>query len=209
MISITGKFVNMSSGIPSPDNASNGDWYYNNYSKALTYIVSGKGAVGLVDRDINMQVSILLCHQSLSRDGAVKRAFDHSPSTNVTRVRFPHGAIYTWVESPCLEGLLVLQFSSLHKNQHLQIPIAKRAKSRIECKSLNSPRDSVNRSVFWGKYRECRRSFCFSSVLKKSSKSSTIPVCLSESCLSHDVTRALRYSSASLILSNSVQSQRP
>ena len=167
MISITGKFVNMSSGIPSPDNASNGDWYYNNYSKALTYIVSGKGAVGLVDRDINMQVSILLCHQSLSRDGAVKRAFDHSPSTNVTRVRFPHGAIYTWVESPCLEGLLVLQFSSLHKNQHLQIPIAKRAKSRIECKSLNSPRDSVNRSVFWGKYRECRRSFCFSSVLGK------------------------------------------
>ena len=30
--------------------------------------------------------------------------------------------------------------------------------------------------------------------LKKSSKSSTIPVCLSESCLSHDVSRALRYS---------------
>ena len=29
--------------------------------------------------------------------------------------------------------------------------------------------------------------------LAKSSKSSTIPVCLSESCLSHDVTRALCY----------------
>ena len=41
---------------------------------------------------------------------------------------------------------------------------------KIECKSLNSPRDSVNISVFWGKYREC----------------------LSESCLSDDVTRALR-----------------
>lgn len=58
MISITGKFVNMSSGIPSPDNASNGDWYYNNFSKVLTYIVSGKGAVGLVDRNVDMQVSV-------------------------------------------------------------------------------------------------------------------------------------------------------
>ena len=74
MISITGKFVNMSSGIPSPDNASNGDWYYNNFSRALTYIVSGRGAAGLVDRNIDMQVSILLRHQSLRRDGAVARA---------------------------------------------------------------------------------------------------------------------------------------
>ena len=135
MISITGKFVNMSSGIPSPDNASNGDWYYNNYSKALTYIISGKGIVGLVDRDINMQVSIWLCHQSLSRDGAVNRAFDHSPSTNVTGVRFPHGAIYMWVGcwlSSCSEGLLVLQFSSRRKNQHLQIPIRPGQRSRMK-----------------------------------------------------------------------------
>ena len=32
-----------------------------------------------------------------------------------------------------------------------------------ECKSLNSPRVSVNKSVFWGKYRHI--SFCFTSVL--------------------------------------------
>ena len=74
MISITGKFVNMSNGIPSADNASNGDWYYNNFTKTLTYIVSGKGAAGIVDRNINMQVSISLRRQSLSRDNAVVRA---------------------------------------------------------------------------------------------------------------------------------------
>ena len=34
-----------------------------------------------------------------------------------------------------------------------------------ECKSLNSQRVSVNMSVFCGKYRECRRSFRFTSVL--------------------------------------------
>ena len=43
--------------------------------------------------------------------------------------------------------------------------IAKRTKSKSECNSLNSPRDSVNISVFWGKYRECRPSFCVTSVL--------------------------------------------
>ena len=34
---------------------------------------------------------------------------------------------------------------------------------KIDCKSLNSPRDSVNVSVFWWKYRECRKHFpkCF------------------------------------------------
>lgn len=83
MISITGKFVNMSSGIPSPDNASNGDWYYNNFSKALTYIVSGKGAAGLVDRNINMHVSISLHHQSLGRDSDVMRGL---ASPSVARV---------------------------------------------------------------------------------------------------------------------------
>ena len=57
MISTTGKFVNMSSGIPSPENASNGDWYYNNAIKQLTYIISGKGGWGL-DRSIDMRVSI-------------------------------------------------------------------------------------------------------------------------------------------------------
>ena len=43
--------------------------------------------------------------------------------------------------------------------------IAKRTKSKSKCNSLNSPRDSVNVSVFWVKCRECRRSFCFTSVL--------------------------------------------
>ena len=36
---------------------------------------------------------------------------------------------------------------------------------KIECKSLNSPRDSVNISMFWGGYRECRRSFRCTGVL--------------------------------------------
>ena len=71
MISITGNFVNMSSGIPSPDSASNGDWYYNNVSKDLTFVVSGKGAQGAVNRDIKVNVSILLHHQSLGKDGSV------------------------------------------------------------------------------------------------------------------------------------------
>ena len=65
MISTTGKFVNMSSGIPPPENASNGDWYYNNATKQLTYLVSGKGGGGLVDRSIKMTVSMLFCRLSL------------------------------------------------------------------------------------------------------------------------------------------------
>ena len=48
------------------------------------------------------------------------------------------------------------------------------------------PQDSVNVSVFWGKYGECRRNFCFTSVLGTPFQF--------ESCLSHDVTDALRYS---------------
>ena len=59
MISTTGKFVNMSSGLPSPANMSNGDWYYNNETKQLTYIVSGKGEWGLVNQNVKMLVSIL------------------------------------------------------------------------------------------------------------------------------------------------------
>ena len=76
---------------------------------------------------------------------------------------------------------------------------------KIEFKSLNSPRNSFNMSVLWGKYKECRRSFCFTSVLgtptfalKEIFKIIHHSVCLSEFCLSHDVTRALRYSELSL-----------
>ena len=57
MISTTGKFVNMTSGMPSPENASNGDWYFNNETKELTYIVSGRGGWGLVDRSVQFEVS--------------------------------------------------------------------------------------------------------------------------------------------------------
>lgn len=57
MISTTGRFINMSSGIPSPENASNGDWYYNNASKELTYLVSGKGVLGLANINLRMHVS--------------------------------------------------------------------------------------------------------------------------------------------------------
>lgn len=66
MISVTGKFVNMSSGIPSSENASNGDWYYNNETKQLTYIVSGKGGWGLVDRNIELHVSMPLVLRKVS-----------------------------------------------------------------------------------------------------------------------------------------------
>ena len=59
IISTNGKFVNMTSGIPSAENASNGDWYYNNISKQLTYIVSGKGISGLVDRSVKLKVSMI------------------------------------------------------------------------------------------------------------------------------------------------------
>lgn len=58
MISTTGRYINMSSSLPSP-NASNGDWFYNNETKTLTYIVSGKGGlgVGATNIDIGMHVS--------------------------------------------------------------------------------------------------------------------------------------------------------
>ena len=36
---------------------------------------------------------------------------------------------------------------------------------KIDCKSLNSLQVSVNISMCWGKYRECRRRFCFTSDL--------------------------------------------
>ena len=60
MISTTGKFVNMTSGIPFAGNASNGDWYYNNVTKQLTYIVSGRGETGLVNRKVNLKVSLTI-----------------------------------------------------------------------------------------------------------------------------------------------------
>ena len=59
MISTTGKFVNMTSGIPFEGNASNGDWYYNNVTKQLTYIVSGRGETGLVNRQVKLKVSLV------------------------------------------------------------------------------------------------------------------------------------------------------
>ena len=58
MISTTGKFVNMTSGIPFAGNASNGDWYYDNVTKQLTYIVSGRGETGLVNRKVKLKVSL-------------------------------------------------------------------------------------------------------------------------------------------------------
>ena len=45
--------------------------------------------------------------------------------------------------------------------------------------------------------------------LKKSSKSSTIPACLSQSCLSHDVTRVLRYLFLSCLLISSNRMNPP
>lgn len=54
------KAINLSNGIPPGENVSNGEWYYNNGSKELTYIVSGKGSSGLADRGINLKVSIRL-----------------------------------------------------------------------------------------------------------------------------------------------------
>ena len=59
MISTTGKFVNMTSGIPFEGNASNGEWYYNNVTKQLTYIVSGRGETGLVNRQVKLKVSLV------------------------------------------------------------------------------------------------------------------------------------------------------
>lgn len=48
--------INISNGIPPGENVSNGEWYYNNRSKELTYIVSGKGGAGLADRGIDLKV---------------------------------------------------------------------------------------------------------------------------------------------------------
>ena len=56
MFITTGKIVNMTSGIPSPVNASNGDWFFNNITKEFTYIVTGRKGLDLIDQDINLQV---------------------------------------------------------------------------------------------------------------------------------------------------------
>ena len=61
--------------------------------------------------------------------------------------------------------IMVLQVSKEPKQSQRCWLIAKRKKSKIECNSLNSPQGSVNISVFWGKNRECWRSFRFTSVL--------------------------------------------
>lgn len=57
IIKTTGKTVNMSSGIPQPQHASTGDWYYSNITKKMTYIVTGDKNGGLVNRDIKLEVS--------------------------------------------------------------------------------------------------------------------------------------------------------
>lgn len=49
--------VNISNGTPPGENVSNGEWYYSNRSKELTYIVSGKGSAGLADRGIDLKVA--------------------------------------------------------------------------------------------------------------------------------------------------------
>ena len=67
MISTTGKFVNMTSGIPFAGSASNGDWYYNNVTKQLTYIVSGRGETGLVSRQVKLKVSLVCFFAGLFR----------------------------------------------------------------------------------------------------------------------------------------------
>ena len=50
-------YVGMSSHIPLAENASSGDWYYNNVSKELTYIVSGRRSRELVDQNVDLNVS--------------------------------------------------------------------------------------------------------------------------------------------------------
>lgn len=56
-------YVNMSSGIPHPDHASTGDWYYNNGTKQMTYIVTG--GPGARVQDITLQVPYGRCSTSL------------------------------------------------------------------------------------------------------------------------------------------------
>ena len=81
------------------------------------------------------------------------------------------------------------------------MPIAKRAKSKTRMQVTEFPARLCQHKRVLREIQEMRAKFsfhkCFRDTrfcpLKKSSKLSTIPVCLSESCLSHDVTRALRY----------------
>jgi hypothetical protein len=56
IIKTTDKTINMSSGTPQPQHASTGDWFYSNVTKDITYIVTGNGKGGLVNRDIKLQV---------------------------------------------------------------------------------------------------------------------------------------------------------
>lgn len=54
IIKTTNQPVNMSSSIPQFDQASTGDWFYNNLTKEMTYIVTGE--TGTSVQDINLQV---------------------------------------------------------------------------------------------------------------------------------------------------------
>ncbi|XP_048585401.1 fibrocystin-L isoform X2 [Nematostella vectensis] len=55
-VSTTGNTVNMSSGIPQYGHASSGDWYFDNSSKALTYLVSGDEQIPLAKRDVKLRI---------------------------------------------------------------------------------------------------------------------------------------------------------
>ena len=65
IMSTTSSFVNMTCGIPSPENASNGDWFFNNRTKELSYIVSGRGGSGVSSRNVQLQVSIVMFYRSV------------------------------------------------------------------------------------------------------------------------------------------------
>ena len=84
--------------------------------------------------------------------------------------------------------------------------IAKRTKSKNRMQITGTQRSSEYTSMFWEKWRECRLSFRFKNVvleywrltrLKKAiiCYSSLFVWVLKFVCLSHDITRALRYCS--------------
>ena len=104
--------------------------------------------------------------------------------------------------NPCSIFEKMTSFTPILNQEFQPRKVAKRTKSKNRMQITKflarlSQQKRVLREIqgIWAKFsfHKCFKNNASCPLRNLQTESSTIPVCLSESCLSHDVTRALRY----------------